>query len=215
MSEQLTEPNYEAYQSSIDELTTEVAYRASHYLTKDLSPEDLQNRLFGVDHKNRYSFNSEVMVGDPDTGYCLVLNQDYAKTEEGESNVVRVHLPYGHHNPKHPEPNELLDLGVAIDISDKEFRLLAVTEDLAGSNYKRISKQHDDPAIIEKILQKMSDILNRAESLPSYVVDSVQSRLADDRRYDYRKFGRPNDRPKRSTRLLGRVSKIFVDTDKQ
>jgi len=214
MSEQLTEPNYEAYQSPIDKLTAEVAYRTLHYLTKDLNPGDLQNQLFGVDHKNRYSFSHDAMVGDPTTGFCLQLNQIYAKTEEGVSNVLTIRLPYGHHNPKHPEPKELLGLGVEIDISDDQFKLLAVTEDLVGSHYQTINTRHDDPAIIKAILEKMSSTLDHAESLPSYVVDSVQGRLAEGRRYDYRKFGRPTDRVKRGSKF-GRISKFFVDTNKQ
>ena len=197
-------------QSLLQELIDAVPYKALDFLTQNLTHEELQNRLFGIDQKNIDPFSSYAMVGNPKTGYCVEISQEYRKTEEDVSNMLTVRALYGM-DPKLESSGDILELSAQFDISQDEFELIDVSERYVATNRKRVVRHHTDAKVQEAILSRLDTILAGAEIVPEDITGGVkQVRGEDGNDYDYRKMMKSMEkRQAKDNSVLARLGRFI------
>lgn len=164
--------------NTLDKLVNKVPYKALDFLTVDLSPEDLENRLFGIDNKNIYGFDSYKMVGNKVTGYCTEITQNYRKNETSESNELTLKVLYGR-DPKYSEYGDIIDLTVIFDISQNNFSLISVAERRLNIIREIENIDREDYEHRTAILGLISSILDDSEVLPDHITEGVKEARGD------------------------------------
>jgi hypothetical protein len=197
-------------QTKLQELISAIPHKALDFLTKNLSNETLIERINGIDGEDDYSFSGYVMVGNPETGYCVEISQNYNKKATEITNLLAVRALYGM-DPKLESSGDILELSSLFDISGDTFELVDVSERYVATNRKRVVSHHTDEKVQEAILGRLNTILAGAEIVPEEITGGVKSIRGEyGKDYDYRKIIKSIEKKQtRKTNILARLGEFI------